>query len=255
MPDGMQALLTALRDPGWAARVDALRAAAAALGAGKLDPVEEELLLRAIAGATTDAKWEVRKEAAVALAECRHHESEAQRALAQLAQDENRWVSQAADRAAKRMRSRASRAKEWALTPDAQDPTLDYILKRIREIGLRSMTPARIYELAMEVVEQSYRELAAETAHELRTLLTPIEGYLAELRRHLTARGADVKAEHMLAMALDRLRRIQLLTEDIREYSLQSTTAHVPVDVDAVIRDAVALGHASDDADPGPART
>jgi signal transduction histidine kinase len=192
--------------------------------------------------AATDPKWEVRKEAAVALAECRHHESGAQKALAQLARDENRWVSQAAERAIKRMRSRASRAKEWALTPDAQDPTLHYILKRIREIGLRSMTPARIYELAMEVVEQSYRELAAETAHELRTLLTPFEGYLAELRRYLAPRGTDAKVEHMLGMALDRLHRIQLLTEDLREYSLQNTAVYLPVELAAVIHDAVALG-------------
>src|SRR5579871_4356761 len=88
--------------------------------------------------------------------------------------------------------------KEWAITENAGDPTLQHIMTRIREIGLRSMTPARIYDLAMEVSEQSYREVAADTAHEMRNIIVPFEGYLVDLREQL----ADDDAERGEAQAL-----------------------------------------------------
>ncbi len=55
------------------------------------------------------------------------------------------------------------------------------------------MTPARIYDLAMEVSEQSYREVAADTAHEMRNIIAPFEGYLVDLREQLS--GDDAETE------------------------------------------------------------
>ena len=52
-------------------------------------------------------------------------------------------MKEAAERALKRIRSRTQRQKEWKLTEDTRDPTLQHIMTRIREIGHRSMTPAR----------------------------------------------------------------------------------------------------------------
>jgi signal transduction histidine kinase len=213
----VDALLEGLADPSWTPRVEALRRAAAGLAAGELDGEAEARLAPALVAAAHDEKWEVRKGAALALAELRERGDAAQRALDELAGDANRWVSHAAARAIRHGRSRAQRARGWALTEDSGDPILAHIVARIREIGLRSMTPARVYELAMEIAEHSYRELAADTAHEIRTLVTPLEGYLAELRRHLGERQlSDATSERYLATALERLQQLELLVDDLQ---------------------------------------
>lgn len=242
--DGIDDVLDGLGDPSWSRKAEALRTATARLATGDLNAAQEARLAPPIIEASRDPKWEVRKAVALALAECRHFESTlVQRVLDELARDSNRWVSQAADRGSRRVRSREQRGREWALTENTQDPTLQHIAARIREIGLRSMTPARIYDLAMEIGEQSYRELAADTAHEIRTLLTPFEGWLAELRRHLAARGlSDDTSERYLEAALARLEQIQLLTENLRVYSSPSEDDFGPVEVAAVVRDAVVIG-------------
>ena len=141
-----------------------------------------------IVAAARDPKWEVQKAAAVALSELRHADDGlVQSTLEGLARDQQtHYVKEAAERALKRIRSRTQRQKEWKLTEDTRDPTLQHIMTRIREIGLRSMTPARIYDLAMEVSEQSYREVAADTAHEMRNIIAPFEGYLVDLREQLS---------------------------------------------------------------------
>ena len=236
----VEALVEGLGDPSWARKADALRSATAGLASGELDREAEVRLAPAFIAAARDAKWEVRKAAALALAELREGGEVAHRALHQLASDGNHWVSQAATRALRRRRSRDERAREWSLTGDVEDPTLAHVVARIREIGLRSMTPARIYELAMEIADQAYRELAADTAHEIRTLLTPIEGYLAELCRHLAPR-ADVTVERYLSTSLERLEQIKLFVDDLQVYSSPAAPELAPVDLAGVVRDALAL--------------
>ena len=51
-------------------------------------------------------------------------------------------------------------------------------MMRIREIGLARITPARIYDLAMEVSEQTYREVAGDTAHQMRNIVAPFKAIL-----------------------------------------------------------------------------
>jgi signal transduction histidine kinase len=239
----VDALLEGLADPSWPRKAEALRSATAGLTGGQLDREAEARLAPALVAAAHDAKWEVRKAAALALAELRDRGDAAQRTLDELAGDSNRWVSQAAARAIRHLRSRSERAREWALTEETADPILAIIVARIREIGLRSMTPARIYDLAMQIAEHSYRELAADTAHEIRTLLTPLEGYLAELGRHLGARKvADATSERYLANTLERLQQLKLLVDDLHVYSSPGGLDFAPVDLAAVVCDAVALG-------------
>jgi signal transduction histidine kinase len=240
MADDVDALLEGLADASWTRKAEALRSAVALLAGGRLDREAEARLAPALVAATRDPKWEVRKGAALALTELRDRGDAVQRALDELAGDSNRWVSQAAARAVRPLRSRA---RGWALTEDTTDPILAHIVAQIREIGLRSLTPARIYELAMQIAEHSYRELAADTAHEIRTLLTPLEGYLAELGRHLEARSvADATSERYLAIALERLQQLELLVDDLHVYSSPGEPDFAPVDLAAVVRDAVALG-------------
>ncbi len=164
--------------------------------------------------------------------------------LAQLARDEKtHYVMDAALRALKRIRTRALRQKEWKLADDARDPTLQHIMERIREIGLRSMTPARIYDLAMEVSEQSYREVAADTAHEMKNLLTPFEGYLVELRRQLLAGELGVDdGQDLITLALSRLKHITRLIDDLTVYSKPTDADFSPANLGHVVRRAVAIG-------------
>jgi signal transduction histidine kinase len=243
--DGLTSMLADLCDASWIRRAESLRTVAARLAAGDLSRDDEQRLARSLVTCAADPKWEVRRAATLALAECRHADI-AKTTLEQLAGDENRWVRQAAVHALDRVKATPA-ANEWPLTEDARDPTLQYIVTRIRAIGLRSLTPAQLYALAVELGEQFYRELAADTAHELRTLLTPFEGYLAELRRHLATRGPDGVAERYLGEALGRLAHIRQLTEDLREYSSPSDDGFAPIDVATLVRDACAIGYAAAD--------
>jgi signal transduction histidine kinase len=253
-------LLTALRQPAWDKKTEALRTITAKLAAGEISEQHESVLVPLIVAAARDPKWEVQKAAAVALSEVRHADvGLVQSTLEGLARDQQtHYVKEAAERGLKRIRSRTQRQKEWKLTEDTRDPTLQHIMTRIREIGLRSMTPARIYDLAMEVSEQSYREVAADTAHELRNIIAPFEGYLVDLREQLSdddAEGADARA--LVTLALSRLEHVTRLIDDLGVYSAPTAADFSPTNLASVVREAIAVGADRGDqavADAGPVR-
>jgi signal transduction histidine kinase len=198
-----------------------------------------------IVAAARDSKWEVQKAAAVALSELRYADvGLVQSTLEGLAlHQQSHYVKEAADRALKRIRSRTQRQKEWKLTEDARDPTLQHIMMRIREIGLRSMTPARIYDLAMEVSEQSYREVAADTAHEMRNIVAPFEGYLIDLREQLSDDDADRENEReLVGLALSRLEHINRVIDDLGVYSAPTAADFSPTNLESIVREAIAIG-------------
>jgi signal transduction histidine kinase len=213
-----------------------------------------------IVAATADSKWEVQKAAAVALSELRHTDiALIQSALEGLARDQQtHYVKEAAERALKRIRSRTQRQNEWKLTEDTRDPTLQHIMTRIREIGLRSMTPARIYDLAMEVSEQSYREVAADTAHEMRNIMAPFEGYLVDLREHLSDDDAAREdAQALVSLALSRLEHVTRLIDDLGVYSAPTAADFSPTNLASVVREAIVVGADRGDqavGDAGPVR-
>lgn len=241
-PRDIDDILEGLRDPSWTRQAEVLRTATARLASGDIDDELESRLAGSIINAATNEKWEVRKAAALALGELQQVSDLAQKQLEQLAEDSNRWVSQAALRSSRRLLSRSRRASEWPLTKDNRTPLLEHIAARIRLIGLRSLTPARIYELAMEVGEQFYQELAADTAHEIRTLITPTEGYLVELRRHLEEGPVDATSARYIEAALSKLRQLERLVENLRLYSSPTQTSFLPTDLAAVANEAVAIG-------------
>lgn len=238
-------LLTALREPAWDRKTEALRTITAKLAAGEISEQHEGVVTPLIVAATEHPKWEVQKAAAVALSELRHADvGLVQSTLEGLARDrQTHYVKEAAERALKRIRSRTQRQKEWKLTEDTRDPTLQHIMTRIREIGLRSMTPARIYDLAMEVSEQSYREVAADTAHEMRNIIAPFEGYLVDLGEQLS--DDDVDNDHgreLVALALSRLEHISRLIDDLGVYSAPTGADFSPTNLERLIREAIAVG-------------
>lgn len=238
-------LLTALREPAWDKKTEALRTLTAKLAAGEVSEQHEGIVIPLIVAAARDPKWEVQKAAAVALSELRHADvGLVQSTLEGLARDQQtHYVREAAERGLKRIRSRTQRQKEWKLTEDTRDPTLQHIMTRIREIGLRSMTPARIYDLAMEVSEQSYREVAADTAHEMRNIIAPFEGYLVDLQEQLLDDDADREDEReLVVLALSRLEHITRLIDDLDVYSAPTAADFSPTNLDSVVREAIAVG-------------
>jgi signal transduction histidine kinase len=239
---GVEPICDELRDPAWTRRVEGVQTVAARLAGGKLSPAHEASLVAVVCELAHDPKWEVRKAVTMALAEYRGAEPRVASALDELARDANRWVSQAAGRAVRRVRERSGRDPSWTLAAGVQDPILKHIARRTHEIGLRSVTPALVRDIAMEISEQSYRELAADTAHEIRTLLTPLEGYLVGLRRHLTASGhVDDRTEHYLTAALARLQHMQAFTEDLRTYTSAAEAGFAAVAVSEIVNDAVEI--------------
>jgi len=238
-------LLTALRHPAWDKKTEALRTLTAKLAAGEVSEEHEGVVIPLIIAAATDPKWEVQKAAAVALSELRHADvGLVQSTLEGLALDQQtHYVKEAAERGLKRIRSRTQRQKEWKLTEDTRDPTLQHIMTRIREIGLRSMTPARIYDLAMEVSEQSYREVAADTAHEMRNIIAPFEGYLVDLQEQLSDDDAERDDKRALvALAVSRLEHITRLIDDLGVYSAPTAADFCPTHLESVVREAIAVG-------------
>ena len=245
MTSEVDQLLTALREPAWDKKTEALRTITAKLAAGEISEQHEGVAIPLIIGATRDPKWEVQKAAAVALSELRHADvGLVQATLEGLARDQQtHYVKEAAERGLKRIRSRTQRQKEWKLTEDTRDPTLEHIMTRIREIGLRSMTPARIYDLAMEVSEQSYREVAADTAHEMRNIIAPFEGYLVDLREQLSDDDAEREdAQALVTLALSRLEHVTRLIDDLGVYSAPTAADFSPTNLASVVREAIAVG-------------
>lgn len=245
MSSEIDELLSALREPGWDKKTEALRTITAKLAAGEISEQHEGVVVPLIVAAARDPKWEVQKAAAVALSELRHADvGLIQSTLEGLARDQQtHYVKEAANRALKRIRSRTQRQKEWRLTEGTRDPTLQHIMKRIREIGLRSMTPARIYDLAMEVSEQAYREVAADTAHEIRNIIAPFEGYLVDLRQQLW--DDDIEREdgrELVALALSRLEHVTRLIDDLGVYSAPTAADFSPTNLESVVREAIAVG-------------
>ncbi len=224
-----------LQDPSWVRRVAGLHTLASRFAEGEFDDAKalEPLLLEMV----SDPKWEVRKGLAIALGELDAMPN-IDSALEVLARDANHWVRQAAVRAARRQKERALQP-DWTLT-QVHDPMLEHVARRIRELGPRSMTPALVLELATELGERSYRELAADTAHEIRTMLTPLEGYLVALRRHLDATTkADDKTRRYVELTLGRVHKIHDFTEDLRTYSSPGESRIIPTPLAALVTEAV----------------
>src|SRR5262249_39382028 len=97
--------------------------------------------------------------------------------------------------------------------------------------------------LAMEVSEQSYREVAADTAHEMRNIIAPFEGYLVDLREQLSDDDAEREdARALVTLALSRLEHVTRLIDDLGVYSAPTAADFSPTNLENVVREAIALG-------------
>lgn len=239
----IDAALRALVSQGWAERVEAVARATACLHEA-LDPTVRRRLVEALVVATRDAKWEVRKAAADALGSRAAVDAAAdgdgvEPALAALAEDPNRFVRLAAQRTAERRRPGRSLGLAAAPVQDAQRS----FLERVRGLGRRRLNQAELLELIQEAGERHYRELGADMAHELRTLVQPLRLHLDGVRDRVErARRPDPLARRSIEAMQEGLRRVERLVSDLRDYTTELDEVRERVDLEQPVRLGVEMG-------------
>jgi len=188
-----------LKSGGWTDLVSALEHAKDFLQSIAPDDARVELLTSSILDKVDHPKWEVRKAAADAL--CYGAAPKSTEALKLLAKDFVPFVQQAAEKSLRE----ASRVTTKIY--EKRDPTAERLFDLVRKINPRNIRES--YAAALQVGQIYYRELAAITAHELRTSIFSMSGLIKELleRKHTT----DVESEEVnmkLHQSMDSLSKI-----------------------------------------------
>lgn len=156
-----------------------------------------------------DAKWEVRRAVVPVLVEAAR--PAARSVIERLTGDGNRWVRQAAERARRKLARVTSAAEK-------HDKRARFAFDTIKDLDGKSRE--KIYEAALLVGEQHYEELAGDTAHELNTFRTSLEGLLQELEFRLgCGNGASPDVGEILDRIRDRSRYLKTLVNGLLDYS------------------------------------
>lgn len=248
--NGWEQELEGLSSTDWSARLASLKSIGNRLRVSSA-PSPPEALNAALSQLTTDPKWEIRRELALLFSDVSALQEIATEVLDPLAKDGNRWVRDAASRAL-RTRARSESESGGALTRISSQPHLAYVTKLINQVGARSLTPQIVHDLVFQAGDHFYRELAADTAHEVRTLLTPLYGYCDKLREHVEAEGwMDELSETYHRAIENRLEQLLLLTEQIALYAAQESEPFEPARLVDLVEDAldIALESALSDID------
>lgn len=197
-----------LDEPEWGRRAGAIEQAARLLCACD-EQAPLHVLLGLVERAACDEKWEVRKAAALAAGRVRDARAEA--LIERFRTDPNRWVREAA-RAAQRAPDASGAARP--------DPTLDRILSVIDDVRLKRLSRDDLLQLARLFGDLHYEDLAHETAHELRTVVEAVEGYLVALDGRLLDLGReDATLCTITAKLRERGRFLTRLVADLCEYT------------------------------------
>ncbi len=202
-PQDLERIRAGAASAAWAERLSTIELIQALLRDLPLEETVEQLL-DVLGRLATDAKWEVRRATVPALVDTRHHSARA--VIERLLADENPWVRRAAERA-KRKLARITTAG------DKRDRRAQFAFGLIKDIEAEA--PEKVYEVAVRIGEKYYEELAADTAHELNTYRTAVEGILSELERRLV----DGEAKKLLGMLRERSTYLKTLVRELIEYS------------------------------------
>ncbi|MEM7048409.1 MAG: HAMP domain-containing sensor histidine kinase [Acidobacteriota bacterium] len=168
-----------------------------------------ERIIDGLAKLAVDAKWEVRRAVVPVLVEARR--PAANSLVEQLARDRNRWVRQAAERGRRKLARITSSAEK-------SDRQARFAFETIK--SLEGETSERIYEAAIRVGERHYEELAGDTAHELNTYRTAVEGLILELKRRVGSySGGAPEILEIVDKIEDRSRYLKTLVSSLLEYS------------------------------------
>lgn len=221
--DKLQAALSDLRSSSWMTRLDAVQALTEILSKTQNSALQRNIVQQ-LSSLTEEEKWEVKKAVANAFAvPVLPKESMIDLALAKLQKDANRWVRQTAERAISLRKNIDQPTDNWALSIAAKDPHLSFIAEKIQDLGPkgpRALKPKELFELATQVGERLYQQLGADTAHEIRTVLTPLLGFAEELQDYLkkTQREDETTERYMDAIFV-RLHFMGRLVDDISDYA------------------------------------
>lgn len=238
----VEAALRALLSQSWVDRVQAVARAAAYLHE-TVDLPARGRLVEGLVVATRDTKWEVRKAAADALGsraaiEGARADDGVEPALAALAKDDNRFVRLAAQRTTERRRPERPSGSGG---PSAEAQRA--FLERVRGLGRRRSSEAELLELVQEAGDRHYRELGADMAHELRTLLQPLRLHLDGIRDRLErARRPDALARRSVDAMQEGLRRLERLVTDLRNYTSETDEVRETVDLEQPVRLGAEMG-------------
>lgn len=218
-----------LDDAGWTAR------AAAVADAGRLlehcaDEENFARVLGLIERGAADAKWEVRRASATALALA--SAAPALKILERLEADENRWVREAASR---------SRRRAEAAGSTRADPVLDQILAVIDKVRPRKLSREDLLQLARVFGDLHYGDLASETAHELNTVVMGVDGYMTALEDRLRQLGGqDAVVAELTGKLRERTSFLTRLVRDLCDYTAAPGDL-APVNVAEIVNVAVDL--------------
>lgn len=191
----------------WTERKEAVAFVRAALK-GPLAHGERERLVGFLLDLAGDAKWEIRKAAAEGLAETAH--PSARTVVERLLEDENVWVRQAAKLARRRLAR--------ITTPGGKrDPIRQLAFDRLKSLG--DLTHEKVYDLALEIGERHYEELARDTTHELNTVWTTMEEDLRELERAATGGAPADEIREILNRLRSQSSRVRRFLRELREYA------------------------------------
>lgn len=240
----VEVALRALLSEGWVERVAAVARANACLFEA-LDPSVRQRLVQALVGATRDAKWEVRKAAADALGaraavDAATAGDGVEVALSVLEEDENRFVRQAAKRSVQR---RGTAQAPEPLIGVSESEAQRAFLDRVRALGRKRLSTAQLLELVQEAGDHHYRELGADMAHELRSMIQPLRLQLDTIRERVErGKRPDPKAQRAVRSMLEGLRRVERLVADLRHYTAENDELREKVELEQVVRLGVEMG-------------
>jgi signal transduction histidine kinase len=220
----------ATASPSWDERLAAIELVAGLLGDLPSERTVERLI-QVLDRLAQDAKWEVRRAVVPVLVAARR--PTARSVVDRLTRDDNQWVRQAAERAKRRLARVTSPA-------DKQDRRAHFAFEAIRDLDGRSA--ARAYQAAMRIGEQHYEELAADTAHELNTYRTSIEGLVDELEFRIKAAG-DVAPGvfDILRKMRDRSVYFRALVQGLLDYTRDSELAFEVQPLQPILAEALSL--------------
>lgn len=168
-----------------------------------------ERLVEVLDRLAQDTKWEVRRAVVPALVDVRR--PGARSVIERLTGDDNQWVRQAAERAMRKLARITTPAEK-------RDEQARFAFETVKDLEGRSAE--KIYAAALRVGERHYEELAGDTAHELNTYRTAMEGLLQELEHRIgNGHGASPGVSEILGKIHDRSQYLKTLGSDLLEYS------------------------------------
>ena len=181
-------------------------------------------LLRRLA---EDEKWEVRKAAAESLMHLRTDEFDV--LISRLANDSNAWVRKAAERTlARRRRIEQVETKKRQRIEGVYDE-YDWFINKYGQTAA---------DRALRIGERYFEILASAATHEIRGVLTSLEGALAR------AAGDDVSPEDReanLTKARERADFLNRILDDLKGYAQELTCEFQRENLRDIVAEAVAL--------------